>query len=301
MKGSDYHQPVLLQESLDFLNISESGVYVDVTFGGGGHSSEILKRLGQKGVLVGFDQDDDAAANVLQDKRFRFAPANFAHLKRYLKLFDIQKVDGILADLGVSSHQLDEEDRGFSYRFEADLDMRMNRSSGQTAADVLKSYSAAALQNIFSAYGEVRNARTLAEAIVKERMVRPIITTSDFLGVLEPIIKGNRLRYLSQVFQALRIEVNAEMEVLQSFLEQAVEVLNPGGRLVVISYHSLEDRMVKNFLKSGNVEGRVDKDFYGNITRPFEVLTKKPVEAADNELKDNPRARSAKLRAGQKK
>lgn len=301
MENRAYHHPVLLDASLMYLGIRPDGVYVDVTFGGGGHSRALLKQLGPDGVLIGFDQDEDAAANVLQDKRFRFAPANFVHLKRYLKLFDIQKVDGILADLGVSSHQLDEEGRGFSYRFEADLDMRMNRADGPTAADVLKSYTAADLQKVFSAYGEVRNAKTLSEAIVKERITRPIQTTSDFLSVLEPLVKGNRLRYLSQVFQALRIEVNAEMEVLQSFLEQAAEVLRPGGRLVVISYHSLEDRMVKNFLKSGNVEGELEKDFYGNIHRPFDLLTKKPIEASKEELKNNPRARSAKLRAGQLK
>jgi 16S rRNA (cytosine1402-N4)-methyltransferase len=301
MENREYHLPVLLDDSLSLLDIRPDGVYVDVTFGGGGHSEKILEKLGPKGVLIGFDQDEDAAANVLQDKRFRFAPANFEHLKRYLKLFDIQKVDGILADLGVSSHQLDEEGRGFSYRFEADLDMRMNRTGGITAAEVLGSYSAADLQKIFSLYGEVRNAKTLAEAIVRERKVRPVQTTSDFLSILDPLVKGNRPRYLAQVFQSLRIEVNAEMTVLKSFLEQSVEVLKSGGRLVVISYHSLEDRMMKNFLKSGNVEGQLEKDFYGNIHRPFDVLTKKPIEASAEEIKINPRARSAKLRAGQKK
>ncbi|MEZ5059110.1 MAG: 16S rRNA (cytosine(1402)-N(4))-methyltransferase RsmH [Saprospiraceae bacterium] len=301
MSDNVYHKPVLLSESLEYLGISPEGVYVDVTFGGGGHSRELLKRLGESGQLIGFDQDEDAKQNIIEDKRFKFAPANFQYLKRYLKLFGITQVDGILADLGVSSYQLDQEDRGFSYRFEAELDMRMHQGEGMTAADLLNKYEAGELQRVFSEFGEVRNSKTLASAIVEARKVRPFVSTSDFLSVLEPLIKGNRLRYLSQVFQALRIEVNKEMEVLESFLVQALEVLKPGGRLVVISYHSLEDRMVKNFLKSGNVQGQVVKDFYGNIERPFELVTRKVVEATNEELKLNPRARSAKLRAGEKK
>jgi 16S rRNA (cytosine1402-N4)-methyltransferase len=301
MDENVYHKPVLLEESLEYLNINPSGIYVDVTFGGGGHSRELLKRLNDSGLLIGFDQDEDARQNIIDDKRFKFAPANFQYLKRYLKLFGLTEVDGILADLGVSSFQLDQENRGFSYRFEAELDMRMHQGEGVTAADVLNKYDPAELQRLFSEYGEVRNSKTLASAIVEARKVRPFVSTSDFLSVLDSLIKGNRLRYLSQVFQALRIEVNQEMKVLDAFLAQALEVLKPGGRLVVISYHSLEDRMVKNFLKSGNVQGQVVKDFYGNIDRPFDLVIRKVVEASEEELKLNPRARSAKLRVGEKK
>lgn len=296
-----YHEPVLLEPCLDYLNIKPDGVYVDVTFGGGGHSKMILKRLGEKGQLLGFDQDPDAEKNAPDDKRFKFVKSNFQYLKNFLRLNGITQVDGILADLGVSSHQLDQAERGFSYRFEADLDMRMNYNDGKTAADVLNEYSAEALQKVFSQYGEIRNSKTLAEAIVASRHSRKIERIGDFLSLLDPLVRGQRLRYLSQVFQALRIEVNDEMKVLEAFLQQALEVLAPQGRLVVMSYHSLEDRVVKNFLKTGNIEGTVEKDFYGNITRPFKVITKKPVIPSEKEIKENSRARSAKLRVGERR
>lgn len=295
-----YHLPVLAKESIAALSIQPNGVYVDVTFGGGGHSKLILQHLSDKGRLLGFDQDEDALQNALEDERFAFVQSNFRHLKRFLKLHAASEVDGILADLGVSSHQLDEARRGFSYRFEAQLDMRMNQEEERTAATIVNEYSAEELQQIFSEYGEVRNAKTLAQRIVEERQSRPIQTVKDLLTIMEPLIRGQRLRYLSQVFQALRIEVNEEMEALQEFLAQSLEVLKPGGRLVVITYHSLEDRMVKNFLKTGNVSGEINSDFYGNITRPFKVITKNAIEPSGMEIAENPRARSARLRVGEK-
>ena len=296
-----YHEPVLFKESLDFLNIGKKGVYVDVTLGGGGHTKGILKRMDDESQLFGFDQDPDAASNVPDDIRFKFVKSNFQYLKNFLKLHGVTQVDGILADLGVSSHQLDKPERGFSYRFEAELDMRMNYNDGKTAADVLNEYSAEALQKVFSQYGEIRNSKTLAEAVVASRHSKKIERIGDLLSLLDPIVRGQRLRYLSQVFQALRIEVNDEMKVLEAFLEQSLEVLAPKGRLVVISYHSLEDRIVKNFLKTGNIEGAVVKDFYGNINRPFKVITKKPMAPSEKEIKENPRARSAKLRVGERR
>jgi 16S rRNA (cytosine1402-N4)-methyltransferase len=295
-----YHLPVLAKETIEALAIQPDGVYVDATFGGGGHAKLMLQQLGDKGRLFGFDQDEDAAQNALADERFTFVPSNFRHLKRFLKLHGVKTVNGILADLGVSSHQLDEATRGFSYRFDSQLDMRMNREEERTAATIVNDYSAEALQRILSAYGEVRNAKTVAERIVNERKNRPIQTVNDLLNILEPLIRGQRLRYLSQVFQALRIEVNDEMSALQEFLAQALEVLEPGGRLAIITYHSLEDRPVKNFLKTGNVEGTVKSDFYGNITRPFKVITKNAIEPSEAEIRENPRARSAKLRVGER-
>ena len=296
-----YHKPVLASECVEALAIKPDGIYVDATFGGGGHARLILQELGDNGRLLGFDQDKDAASNVPDDPRFIFVPGNFRYLKRFLRLHGIKAVDGILADLGVSSHQLDTGDRGFSFRFDADLDMRMNQEGEITAADVLNNYSAVELQNLFSKYGEVRNARTLAQVIVSEREVMPFQTIENLLQVITPVIRGQRNRYLAQVFQALRIEVNDEMGALTEFLEQSFELLREGARIVVISYHSIEDRMVKNLLKSGNVEGEIEKDFYGNIYRPFKILTKKAVVADEAELKMNPRARSAKLRIGEKK
>jgi 16S rRNA (cytosine1402-N4)-methyltransferase len=296
-----YHLPALASESIQALAIVPAGVYVDATFGGGGHARLILGQLGPQGRLLGFDQDEDALANAPQDERFTFVHHNFRYLKRFLRLHGIREVNGILADLGVSSHQLDVAERGFSYRFDADLDMRMNRQAGQSAADVLNTYEPEALQAVFGKYGEVRNARSLAERIYAERSHRPIRTVAEFLAVVGPLVRGHRARYLSQVFQALRIEVNDEMGALQEFLGQAYEALCPGGRLAIISYHSVEDRMVKNFLKTGNVQGEQHKDFYGNIERPFEVLTKKAVEPTEAEIAQNPRARSAKLRVGQKR
>ncbi|MDX1943574.1 MAG: 16S rRNA (cytosine(1402)-N(4))-methyltransferase RsmH [Saprospiraceae bacterium] len=295
-----YHLPVLAKESIEMLQIKPDGIYVDATFGGGGHSKLILEELGDKGRLFGFDQDEDTVANVLGDPRFTFVHNNFRYLKRFLKLHGAKEVDSILADLGVSSHQLDEASRGFSYRFDAELDMRMNQQGERSAADVVNIYTAEDLQRVFSEYGEVRNARTLAQSIVEARQTREIRTIADFLAIMEPLIRGQRLRYLSQVFQALRIEVNDEMGALQEFLEQSLEVLKPGGRLVVITYHSIEDRIVKNFLKTGNREGEVKKDFYGNIERPFVVITKNAIEPSDAEIKENPRARSARLRVGEK-
>lgn len=295
-----YHLPALLRETIDYLDIQQEGTYVDVTYGGGGHSKAILQRLGPDGRLIAFDQDEDALENVVDDERLIFVNHNFQYLKRFLRLHTVTAVDGILGDLGVSSHQLDKAERGFSYRFDATLDMRMNQQADLKASDILNTYPVEKLQRILSQYGEVRNARTLAQKIVEERQVRKFQHINEFLISIESLIRGNRLRYLAQVFQALRIEVNGEMQVLQSFLEQAYEVLKPGGRLVIISYHSLEDRMVKNFLKTGNVEGEVQKDFYGNITRPFKIITKKAILPSKEECAENPRARSAKLRVGEK-
>jgi 16S rRNA (cytosine1402-N4)-methyltransferase len=295
-----YHLPVLAAESIEALAIEKGGIYVDATFGGGGHSRLILQALDDKGHLLGFDQDEDAKRNILDDGRFTFVHHNFRFLKRFLRLHAHRQVNGILADLGVSSHQLDVAERGFSYRFDAALDMRMNQSQELSAASILETYSAEALQTLFSQYGEVRNAKTLAQHIVEERNQQPLETIGQFLALIEPLIRGHRARYLSQVFQALRIEVNDEMSALEDFLQQALEVLAPGGRLVIIAYHSIEDRMVKNFLKTGNVKGVQDKDFYGNITRPFKILTKKAVLPGEEEIQQNPRARSAKLRVGEK-
>jgi len=294
-----YHRPVMAEESLEGLAIRPEGIYVDATVGGGGHSKLLLRQLGDNGRLIAFDQDEDAAANVPDDPRLTFVPHNFRFLKRFLKLHGIAKVDGILADLGVSSHQFDEAGRGFSYRFDADLDMRMNRQQERSAADVVNAYSADALQRLFSEYGEVRNARTLARRLVEERRQRSIDTIGNLLAVVEPLIRGKRERYLAQLFQALRIEVNDEMGALADFLGQCLEVLRPGARLVVIAYHSVEDRMVKNFLKTGNINGQPERDFYGNIYRPFRILTKKAVQASSEEIADNPRARSARLRIGE--
>jgi 16S rRNA (cytosine1402-N4)-methyltransferase len=297
---SEYHQPVMARECVEGLAIREEGVYVDVTFGGGGHSRLIIEQLGDNGHLYGFDQDEDAKANALEDERFTFVAANFRYLKRFLKLHGVKAVDGILADLGVSSHQFDDASRGFSYRFDHELDMRMNVHDEVTAAKVVNEYSVDYLQQMFSRYGEVRNAKTLAQRIVEQRAVRTISTIGDLLAVVEPNIRGQRHRYLAQVFQAIRMEVNEEVPALKDLLEQALEVLKPGGRLVLISYHSIEDRLVKNFLKTGNIEGQVDKDFYGNIYRPFKLITRKALVPSEEELKHNSRARSAKLRIAEK-
>ncbi len=295
-----YHVPVLAKESVDAMSIKKDGIYVDATFGGGSHSRMILERLGAKGQLFGFDIDEDAARNVPEDDRFTFVNHNFRHIKRFLKLYGVKRVDGILADLGVSSFQLDTAERGFSYRYEAKLDMRMGAKGELTAADVVNTYPAEALQNIFSKYGEIRNAKTLANRIVSERNRQRFVTTGDLVYLLESMVRGGKWKYFSQVFQALRIEVNDEMGALRDFLTDALEVLKEGGSLVVISYHSLEDRMVKNFLKTGDVSGEVRKDFYGNIYRPFKLVFKKPVTADEKEIKENPRARSGKLRVGRK-
>jgi 16S rRNA (cytosine1402-N4)-methyltransferase len=290
----------MAKECLENLRIDPAGTYVDVTFGGGGHSKLILEQLGPDGRLVAFDQDADAEQNLPADDRLLFAAANFRHLKRYLRLYGIRQVDGILADLGVSSHQLDVPERGFSFRFAAGLDMRMNQQDGPTAAAILAQTSAAELQYVFGTYGEVRNARTLANAIVEAREQQEITTVDEFVQLIEPLARGKTNRYFAQVFQALRIAVNDEMRALEEMLEQATTVLRPGGRLVVMSYHSLEDRLVKNVLKTGQASGEQMKDFYGHIYRPYRLLTKKPVEATAAEVADNPRARSAKLRVGER-
>jgi 16S rRNA (cytosine1402-N4)-methyltransferase len=291
----------MAQPCIDGLVTNPNGVYVDATFGGGGHSRLILEHLGEQGKLVGFDQDEDALANVPEDDRFIFVQHNFRFLKRFLKLHRIREVDGIMADLGVSSHQLDVPERGFSFRFDAPLDMRMNQQQEETAASLLQRLTVEELQDILSRFGEVRNAKTLAEQLVAEQRVKPIETIGAFLAVVDPLVRGNRARYLAQVFQALRIAVNDEMGALEDFLNQCLEVLKPGGRLVVLSYHSLEDRMVKHFLKTGNVEGVQEKDFYGNINRPFKVLTRKAELPTEEEIERNSRARSAKLRVGERK
>lgn len=295
-----YHQPVMLQECLDGLNIQPNGIYVDVTFGGGGHSKEILKRLGENGKLFAFDLDDDAQYNKIDDNRFVLIQANFRHIKRFLRLHNITKVDGILADFGVSSHQIDAADRGFSIRYNADLDMRMQQTQMLTAKQVVNTYSADQLQNILGFYGEVPNAKTLANAIVQEREVKDIETTMQLVELCLNYSRGKEHKYMAQVFQAIRIEVNDELNAIKDFLASALEILNVGGRLVTMSYHSLEDRLVKNFIKTGNVEGDVQKDFYGKIAKYFNLINKKPIIATEEEIKENSRARSAKLRIAEK-
>lgn len=296
-----YHVPVMLKECIEGLNIKPDGIYVDVTFGGGGHSRAILEKLGKNGRLIGFDQDEDALKNVPNDERFIFVQANFAEIKRFLRLHGYKQIDGILADLGVSSHQFDTAERGFSYRFDAALDMRMNQADTLTAAKILNTYNVESLQDMFSEYGEIRNSKTLAEAIITQRNVRPFQTINDFIMMLKPLVRGEEYKYFSQVFQAIRIEVNQEMQVLQDFFHATIEVLKPEGRLVVLSYHSLEDRAAKNLFKTGNCAGELVQDFYGNIDRPFNIITKKAVEASKEEQKINSRSRSAKLRIGAKK
>lgn len=297
---STYHVPVLFHESLDGLAIQSGGIYVDATFGGGGHSAGILKELGKKGQLLAFDQDEDAARNALNDKRFTLVRANFREMKRFLRLHEVTQVDGILADLGVSSWQFDTADRGFSYRFEGPLDMRMNRADGITAAAVLNTYDAEALQEMFSRYGEVSNSKTLALAIVNARSIKRFEVINDLLVLLDSLARGERMKYLSQVFQAIRIEVNDELGALKDLLLQSADLLKPGGRLAIITFHSLEDRLVKNFMKHGSFGDEPEKDFFGNYTRLFKVITKKPIEAGDEELKRNPRSRSARLRVAER-
>jgi len=296
-----YHVPVLANECIEHLQIRPGGIYVDVTFGGGGHSRLILAKAGDDPIrLFGFDQDEDARANALEDERFTFVAANFRHLKRYLRLYGIDQIDGLLADLGVSSHQFDAAERGFSFRFDAELDMRMSKAADRSAADVVNHYSPEDLQAVLGEYGEVRNARTLAHAIVQQRDQQSFRTIADLLRCVEPCIRGQRNRYLAQVFQALRIEVNDEIGALKELFTQATELLSPGGRLVVLSYHSLEDRITKNILRSGNVAGEVIKDLYGNIDRPYKLITRKPILPSEAEIANNSRARSAKLRVGER-
>jgi 16S rRNA (cytosine1402-N4)-methyltransferase len=297
---SPYHKPVLLHECITGLAIQPGGVYVDATFGGGGHSSAILGALGKKGKLFAFDQDTDALKNAPDDKRLTLVHANFRQMQKFLRLHEAIPVDGILADLGVSSWQFDTAERGFSYRYEGPLDMRMNQSAGQTAADVLNTYTADELQQMFSLYGEVRNSKTLALAIADVRNKKPFESIGDLKTLAEQYRMGEEHKYLAQVFQAIRIEVNDELGALKDFLVQSAEVLNKGGRLAVITFHSLEDRLVKNFIKHGSFEDEPVKDFFGNYQLKFKAINKKPVTAQEDELKDNSRSRSAKLRVAEK-
>lgn len=293
----DYHTPVLLNECIEGLKLQPDGIYVDCTFGGGGHSRAILQQLNKQGKLVVFDQDEDAKKNIPADDRVIFIPQNFRHLHRFLRLHKIPKVHGILADLGVSSHQFDEADRGFSTRFDARLDMRMDQRQTVTAEEVVSGYSESRLHKIFEQYGEVTNAKTLAKTIVLQRFISPIRTINEFKTAVHAIVKGNPQKYFAQVFQALRIEVNDELGALREMLEQSKAVLHPGGRVAIITFHSLEDRIVKNFFRDGALEPAAADDIYGKrAENPFAIITKKPVTASAAELKRNPRSRSAKLR-----
>lgn len=296
-----YHIPVLLMPSVDGMNIRPDGIYVDVTFGGGGHSREILSRLGDGGRLLGFDQDEDAEQNIVNDPHFTFVRSNFRYLHNFLRYHGIGEVDGILADLGVSSHHFDDSERGFSFRFDGTLDMRMNKRAGITAADVVNTYEEGRLADLFYLYGELKNSRKLASVIVKARAGQKISTISEFLDIIKPLFGREReKKEFAKVFQALRIEVNREMEALKEMLYAAAEALKPGGRLVVITYHSLEDRMVKNIMKTGNVEGRAEKDFFGNVQTPFRLVNNKVIVPDEAEIERNPRSRSAKLRIAEK-
>lgn len=298
-----YHVPVLLKESVDGLNIGTGGCYVDVTFGGGGHSREILSRLDHQGHLYSFDQDADAEKNAegFDKGKFTFVRSNFRFLKNFLKYYGVEQIDGLLADLGVSSHHFDDSERGFSFRFEGKLDMRMNQRAGRTAADVVNTYDEKQLADVFYLYGELKQSRKLAAAIVKARQNSRVETIGDFLEIVKPFFRNEReKKELAKVFQALRIEVNHEMDALRDMLKGATEMLKPGGRLVVITYHSLEDRMVKNLMKTGNVEGKEDKDFFGKVNTPFRLVNRQVIVPSDEELAGNPRSRSAKLRIAEK-
>lgn len=302
-----YHVPVLLKESVDGLDIKPDGIYVDVTFGGGGHSREILRRLGPEGCLFSFDQDEDAEQNIVDDSRLTFVRSNFRYLKNWMRYYDVECIDGLLADLGVSSHHFDDAERGFSFRFDAPLDMRMNKRARYTAANVLAEYDEGQLADIFYLYGELKQARRLATAVVKARSEQPIATTQDLMRIAESILgRGARnddrglKKDMAKVFQALRIEVNREMVALRQMLLAATDLLRDGGRLSVITYHSLEDRMVKNVMKSGNVEGRVKQDFFGRVESPFTLVNNKVITPDNDEQERNPRSRSAKLRIGMK-
>lgn len=297
----DYHVPVLLNESVGGLEIKADGDYVDVTFGGGGHSREIFSRL-KTGRLFAFDQDEDAAANVIDSERFFFIRHNFKYIRNFLRYYGLEQVDGILADLGVSSHDFDVAERGFSFRFDGDLDMRMNRDALQTAADLVNSYSEDQLRQVFRDYGEIDNAGRLAKQLVSARSETPVKTIAQFREAIAPCVpKFQESKYLAKVFQALRIETNHEMDVLNEFLEQSIELLKPGGRLVVITYHSLEDRMVKNFIKSGDFSGKQEQDFFGNVAAPLIAINRKVIVPSEEEIEQNPRARSAKLRIAEKR
>lgn len=308
-----YHVPVLLDESIAGLNISPGGVYVDVTFGGGGHTRKILELMDETARLFSFDQDADAETNILsvtdmsgrvldEDPRFTFIRSNFRYLRNWMRYYEVEKIDGLLADLGVSSHHFDDETRGFSFRFDAPLDMRMNRRAGKTAADIINTYDEEQLAYLFFLYGELKNSRKIASLLVKARTQKSILTTGDFLAVTEPLFKREREKKdRAKLFQALRIEVNREMEALKEMLASATALLKPGGRLSVITYHSLEDRMIKNFMKAGNVEGQVQQDFFGRIETPFIPINNKVITPSKEEEERNPRSRSAKLRIAEKK
>lgn len=296
-----YHVPVLLEESIEGLNIDPEGIYVDVTFGGGGHSKAILKLLKGKGHLYSFDQDPDAEQNIVEDKHFTFVRSNFRFLQNFMQYYGVEQVDGILADLGVSSHHFDDAERGFSFRFEGKLDMRMNQRAGKTAADIVNEYPEEKLADLFFLYGELKNSRKLASVLVKARAKAPIQTIGEFLNIVQPLFGREReKKELAKVFQALRIEVNQEMTALREMLQAAAEVLKPGGRLSVITYHSLEDRMVKNMMKTGNVEGKLKQDFFGRVETPFKLVNNKVIIPNAEEQDRNPRSRSAKLRIAEK-
>lgn len=304
-----YHVPVLLKESIDGLNINPDGIYVDVTFGGGGHSREILSRLSSKGRLFSFDQDADAEQNIRDIDgqqqgmgRFTFVRSNFRYLKNWMRYYRIEKIDGLLGDLGVSSHHFDDEERGFSFRFDAPLDMRMNKRAGKTAADILQDYDEGRLADLFYLYGELKNSRKIAAAIVNRRKEKPILSTADFQSIVEPLFKKEReKKEMAKLFQALRIEVNHEMDALREMMQAAQEFLRLGGRISIITYHSLEDRIVKNMMKTGNAEGKVKQDFFGRIESPFQLINNKVIVPSQEELDNNPRSRSAKLRIAEKK
>ena len=301
-RAESYHRPVLLQESIDGLDIQPDGVYIDMTFGGGGHSREILSRLGPNGHLYSFDQDEDAEKNIVDDDRFTFVRSNFRYVSQWMRYFREERINGILADLGLSSHHLDDETRGFSFRFvQALLDMRMNKHASQKAADVVNDYTEEQLSNVFYLYGELRLARKIAVAIVKARQQKRIETTQDLLDIVDPLIGRDREKKdLARVFQALRIEVNHEMDALREMLLGATHLLTPGGRLSVITYHSLEDRIVKNVMRAGNAEGKVSQDFFGRVESPFRLINNKVIVPSEEEIAQNPRSRSAKLRIAEK-
>ena len=296
-----YHVPVLLKESVDGLAIRPDGIYVDVTFGGGGHSKEILQRLGKNGHLYSFDQDADAERNIPGDERFTFVRSNFRYLRNWMRYYGVEQIDGLLADLGVSSHHLDDETRGFSFRFDAALDMRMNTKGGTTAAEIVNKADEQQLADIFYLYGELKSARRIAAAIVKARTAKPIVTTHDLLHVTEHLFqREHEKKDAARMFQALRIEVNHEMDALKEMLLAATDLIKPGGRLSVITYHSLEDRIVKNVMKAGNTEGKIQQDFYGRIDTPFKAVNGKVIVPNNEEQQENPRSRSAKLRIAEK-
>jgi len=296
-----YHVPVLLKESIDGLNIKPGGIYVDVTFGGGGHSKEILSRLDEKAHLYSFDQDPDAEKNIVNDQRFTFVRSNFRYLKNWMRYYGVDHIDGLLADLGVSSHHFDDETRGFSFRFDAPLDMRMNKRAGTTAAEIINNYDEEQLADIFYIYGELKNARKIAATIIKSRNEKKIETTGDLINSTGKLFQREReKKEMAKMFQALRIEVNHEMDALKEMLNSAQDLLSEGGRLSVITYHSLEDRIVKNMMKAGNVEGKIKQDFFGRIEAPFRIINNKVTVPSSEEQQQNPRSRSAKLRVAEK-